>query len=175
MIKVWCWNDGMTAEWWNDIQMMEWNPNDEIMLEWGRNDGMTSEWWNDIRMIKFVRMTSEWWNDILMMKFCSGFKRKKSFHFGSFLGHFWSFLAIFGCLWPFLTIFELYNVKQQVIYPPCLAQYNGNCVLCKKSAEMCIKCADMCRNIHFWANVYQKHVFDPHFFPHKKLVRKHVP
>ena len=32
--------------------MEEWDPNDEILLEWVKNDGMTSEWWNDIQMMK---------------------------------------------------------------------------------------------------------------------------
>ena len=37
LIKVWCWNDGMTVEWWN-------------LLEWHRNGGMISKWWNSVEM-----------------------------------------------------------------------------------------------------------------------------
>ena len=48
--------------------MMEWHPNDEILLEWVQNDGMTSKWWDS------VKMSTEWWNDIQMMRFFSEYR-----------------------------------------------------------------------------------------------------
>ena len=73
------------------------------------------------------------------------------------VGRFWQFFADFG---RFFTV----KVRQHVIYPPCMAQNNCNCVLCNNSAEMCTKCAEKCTNIKFCAK-FGKHlrVFDPYF------------
>ena len=39
--------------------MIEWHPNDEILLEWARNDGMTM-WWIGY----WLGMTEWWWNEM---------------------------------------------------------------------------------------------------------------
>ena len=60
ILSSWTKIDGMTLEWWNDIQMtgmtFKW-------LEWHWNGGMKLEWWNDIGMMEWH---SNDWNDIGM-------------------------------------------------------------------------------------------------------------
>ena len=91
MTAEWQYISNMNYDWWNDIQMVEWHPNDGINTEWARNAGMTSDcyyifrmtfaWRNDIQMMEWHPndgtmskwalndgMTYEWWNDIQMME-----------------------------------------------------------------------------------------------------------
>ena len=53
---------GMSFEWWNDIQMMEWYSNDE----------MTFKWWNNTQMMEWYlndEIMSEWaWNELFWHK-----------------------------------------------------------------------------------------------------------
>ena len=65
IFSSWTKIDGMTLEWWNDIQMtgmtFKW-------LEWHWNGGMKLEWWNDIGMMEWH---SNDWNDIGMIEWHS--------------------------------------------------------------------------------------------------------
>ena len=48
----------------DDIGMMEWHWNDNLMTKWIRNDWRKLEWWNYIGMMGWNwndGMTEEWW------------------------------------------------------------------------------------------------------------------
>ena len=53
--------------------MIEWHPNDEILLEWARNDGMTM-WW----MGYWLWMTEWWWNEMNLR--IKGFALVQEYH-----------------------------------------------------------------------------------------------